>query len=169
MRPGSIRSTRNYGQDFTGTRSARSTRAAGRSSTRRSSTDRRSSDPDRVLATKSGRPWVDRRAQNAESMRTEFDKLEARLPFRHLKKTAATTLRDPRIPGLCPVFPRPRPGDGGGHALRPAQPGAVLWLREAFAPTISSPIRTTPACLAERLLRLVGPPRELEDASSRRA
>ena len=52
----------------------------------------RSSDPDRVLVTKSGRPWVDRKTRNTDSVRTEFDKLKARRPFKHLRKTSATAL-----------------------------------------------------------------------------
>jgi hypothetical protein len=52
----------------------------------------RSSDPDYVLVAKSGRPWVDRKTRTTDSVRTEFDKLNARLPFKHLRKTSATAL-----------------------------------------------------------------------------
>jgi hypothetical protein len=101
----------------------------------------RSSDPDHVLVTKTGKPWVDRKTRNTDSVRTEFDKLDARLPFKHLRKTSATIL------GSHPVF-RAYGQYFLGHApetvadthyIRPSQEQfdlGVLWLREQFAPDL---------------------------------
>ena len=110
----------------------------------------RSSDPDHVLVTKSGRPWVDRKARNTDSVRTEFDKLEARLPFKHLRKTSATTLGGhPEFRAYAQYFLGHAPETvADTHYVRPSRERfdlAILWLREAFAPTASLPIRTSPA------------------------
>jgi integrase len=52
----------------------------------------RSSDRDRVLVTRSGKPWVNRRETNIDSIRIEFEKLNPALSFKHLRKSAATML-----------------------------------------------------------------------------
>lgn len=110
----------------------------------------RSSDPDHVLVTKSGRPWVDRKAQNTDFVRTEFDTLDARLPFKHLRKTAATTLgAHPEFRAYAQYFLGHAPETvADTHYVRPSRKRfdlAMLWLRESFAPTASLPIRNSPA------------------------
>ena len=99
----------------------------------------RSSDPDHVLVTKSGRPWVDRKTRNTDSVRTEFDKLDARLPFKHLRKTAATILGGhPVFRAYAQYFLGHAPDTVADvHYIRPSQEQfdlAILWLREQFAP-----------------------------------
>jgi integrase len=97
----------------------------------------RSSDPDHVLVTKSGRPWVDRKTRNTDSVRTEFDKLEARLPFKHLRKTSATALGShPEFRAYAQYFLGHAPETvADTHYVRPSQERfdlAVLWLGEQF-------------------------------------
>ena len=107
----------------------------------------RSSDPDRVLVTKSGRPWVDRKTRNTDSVRTEFDKLEARLPFKHLRKTSATTLGGhPEFRAYAQYFLGHAPDTvADTHYVRPSRERfdlALTWLREVFAPASRLPART---------------------------
>ncbi len=99
----------------------------------------RSSDLDHVLVTKSGRPWVDRKTRNTDSVRTEFDKLHARLPFKHLRKTAATILGGhPAFRAYAQYFLGHAPETVADvHYIRPSQEQfdlAISWLREQFAP-----------------------------------
>jgi integrase len=104
----------------------------------------RSSDPDRVLVTKSGRPWVDRKTRNTDSVRTEFDKLDARLPFKHLRKTSATTLGGhPEFRAYAQYFLGYAPDTvADTHYVRPSRERfdlALIWLREVFAPASRLP------------------------------
>ena len=95
----------------------------------------RSSDTEHVLVTKSGRPWVDRKTRNTDSVRTEFDKLDARLPFKHLRKTSATALGShPEFRAYAQYFLGHAPETvADTHYVRPSQEQfdlAVAWLRK---------------------------------------
>jgi hypothetical protein len=95
----------------------------------------KSSDAEHVLVTKSGRPWVDRKTRNTDSVRTEFDKLKARLPFKHLRKTSATVLGShPEYRAYAQYFLGHAPETvADTHYIRPSQERfdlALLWLRE---------------------------------------
>ena len=107
----------------------------------------RSSDPEHVLVTKSGRPWVDRKTRNTDSVRTEFDKLRARLPFKHLRKTSATALGShPEFRAYAQYFLGHAPETvADTHYVRPSQKQfdlAVSWLCEQFASNSSGNVYT---------------------------
>lgn len=95
----------------------------------------RSSDPDRVLVTQSGRPWVCRRETNIDSIRIEFEKLKPALSFKYLRKTAATKLGShPEYRAYAQHFLGHAPSNvADSHYVRPDQPIfdlAIRWLRE---------------------------------------
>jgi integrase len=97
----------------------------------------RSSDPVRVLVTKSGKPWVNRRETNIDSVRIEFEKLEPALSFKHLRKTAATMLgRHGEYRAYAQFFLGHAPDSvADSHYVRPDQgrfDSAVDWLRDQF-------------------------------------
>ena len=97
----------------------------------------RSPHEDHVLVTKSGRPWVDRKTRNTDSVRTEFDKLGARLPFKHLRKTSATALGGhSEYRAYAQYFLGHAPETvADTHYVRPSQERfdlAVLWLRSHY-------------------------------------
>ena len=104
----------------------------------------KSSDTEHVLVTKSGRPWVDRKTRNTDSVRTEFDKLEARLPFKHLRKTSATALGShPEYRAYAQYFLGHAPETvADTHYVRPSQDRfdlAVKWLRDEWHEEFSNP------------------------------
>jgi integrase len=97
----------------------------------------RSSDPVRVLVTKSGKPWVNRRETNIDSVRIEFEKLEPALSFKFLRKTAATMLgRHGEYRAYAQFFLGHAPTSvADSHYVRPDQgrfDAAVTWLRGQF-------------------------------------
>jgi integrase len=97
----------------------------------------RSSDPTRVLVTKSGKPWVDRRKTNIDSVRIEFEKLNPTLSFKHLRKTAASMLAThPEYASYAQYFLSHAPNNvADSHYVKPSQErfdGAVTWLRDQF-------------------------------------
>ena len=97
----------------------------------------RSSDPTRVLVTKSGRPWVCRTTTNNDMVRIEFTKLQPTLSFKHLRKTAATVMGShPEYRAYAQFFLGHAPTSvADSHYVRPSQErfdGAVRWLRDQF-------------------------------------
>jgi integrase len=97
----------------------------------------RSSDPDRVLLTKSGKPWVNRKESNIDSVRIEFNKLNPTLSFKHLRKTAATMLGSHgEYRAYAQFFLGHAPTSvADSHYIKPSQErfdAAVHWLRGQF-------------------------------------
>jgi integrase len=97
----------------------------------------RSSDPVRVLVTKSGKPWVNQRETNVDSIRIEFEKLKPALTFKVLRKTAATMLGSHReYRAYAQYFLGHAPDTvADTHYVRPDQgrfDSAVNWLRDQF-------------------------------------
>jgi integrase len=97
----------------------------------------RSSDQDRVLVTRSGKPWVNRRQMNIDSIRIEFEKLKPALSFKHLRKSAATMLGShEEYRAYAQFFLGHAPSSiADAHYVRPDQgrfDAAVDWLRGRF-------------------------------------
>lgn len=104
----------------------------------------RSSDQDRVLVTKSGKPWVNRRETNIDSVRIEFEKLNPTLSFKHLRKNAATMLGSHgEYRAYAQYFLGHAPDTvADTHYVRPSQERfdcAVSWLRDQFLNDLPSP------------------------------
>jgi integrase len=100
-------------------------------------TQLRSSDPVRVLVTKSGKPWVNRRETNIDSIRIEFEKLNPVLSFKHLRKSAATKLGSHgEYRAYAQFFLGHAPTSvADAHYVKPSQErfdSAVNWLRDQF-------------------------------------
>ena len=69
----------------------------------------RSSDPERVLLTKAGLPWVDKRDKHSDSIRTNYQRLArkvgARLSLKYIRKTSATLIESNReFQGVTEMF-----------------------------------------------------------------
>jgi integrase len=103
----------------------------------------RSSDAERVLLTKSGRAWVNRRESNIDSVRIEFEKLKPSLSFKYLRKTAATMLGShAEFLAYAQYFLGHAPDTvADSHYVRPDQERfdcAVSWLRDQFLKDLPS-------------------------------
>ena len=103
----------------------------------------RSSDPVRVLVTKSGKPWVNRRETNIDSIRIEFEKLKPALSFKHLRKSAATKLGSHvEYRAYAQYFLGHAPDTvADTHYVKPDQgrfDSAVNWLRDQFLKDLPS-------------------------------
>jgi integrase len=103
----------------------------------------RSSDPARVLVTKSGKPWVNRRETSVDSVRIEFEKLNPALSFKHLRKSAATMLGSHgEYRAYAQYFLGHAPDTvADTHYVRPNQERfdcAVNWLRDQFLKDLPS-------------------------------
>ncbi len=80
---------------------------------------------------------MDRKTRNTDSVRTEFDKLDAHLPFKHSRKTAATALGSrPEFRTYAQYFLGHAPETvADTHYVRHSQEQfdlAVSWLRGQF-------------------------------------
>jgi integrase len=100
-------------------------------------TQLRSNDPVRVLVTRSGNAWVNRREKTNDSIRMEFGKLKPALSFKYLRKTAATMLAShPEYRAYAQYFLGHAPDNvADTHYVKPDQvqfDAAVNWLREQF-------------------------------------
>jgi integrase len=103
----------------------------------------RSSDPVRILVTKSGKPWVNRRETNIDSVRIEFEKITPTLTFKYLRKTAASMLGSHgEFRAYAQYFLSHAPSTvADAHYVRPNQERfdcAVNWLRDQFLKDLPS-------------------------------
>jgi integrase len=95
----------------------------------------RSTDPTRVLVTRSGKPWLETGEKVKDSIGLEFRKLNPTLPFKHLRKTGATMLDNHGEYGAyAQHFLGHSPSSvAASHYVKPSQTrfdAAVSWLRE---------------------------------------